>query len=84
MTDKEKLDLINSMEIIESSSNGVEVEYILVEDNETNRNVLHKIGLTDGDIDDICYSEDGNLDITVVAFEYADYFDGRDNKFYIE
>lgn len=81
LTDSEKLKLINGMEIKESSSNGVEIEYILVEDNEANRNILHKIGLTDRDIERNCYPYEGTLDIVAVGFKYADYFDGKVKKF---
>lgn len=77
MTDKEKLDLINSMEIIGASSNGMEIEYIVVEDNEVNRNTLRKIGATEEDI----YPDSGTLDITAVGLTYADYFCARDKKF---
>lgn len=84
LTDREKLDLINSMEIIESSANGVEIEYILVKDNDENRKILNQIGLTEKDIESDCYPEDDMLDIVVVGFKFADFYDGKQKRFLVE
>ena len=77
-TKDEKLKLINSMEIVEDSSSGDEIEYVTVEDNKTNREILHKIGLTDEEIEENCYPSDDGLDITNIAFQYAKWYSSKD------
>ena len=84
LASNEKLELLNSMKVIESSCSGGECEYVLVEDNEANRNILHRIGLTDEEIKNECYPEGKTLDISVVAWERttANWFSRKEKKFY--
>lgn len=81
MKDLCKLELLNSMEIVEFSCSCGECEYVLVEDNKVNRELLYKIGLNDELIEKECCPEEGYLDISVVAWKYANWFDGRIKKF---
>ncbi len=82
LNDKEKLELINKMEFIESDADCDGIIYVLVEDNQINRDILHKIGLTDEDIERDCYGEDETLDISMVAFRYSNYYDSKGKIFY--
>lgn len=82
LSEREKLELINTMEVTEDSSSGGEVEYISVEDNEKNRGILHKIGFTDEDIKEHCYPEDGELDIVTIGFKFANFYDMRNKSFF--
>lgn len=84
LSKREKLNLINSMEIIEDSASCGGVEYILVEDSENNRNVLHEIGFDNAYIKDNCHPEEGYLDITTIGFKYAQYYDMKKKCFYNE
>lgn len=70
MTNKEKMGLLNNMEVTEISSNISGIEYILVGDNKVNRGVLYQIGLSDQEIEDRCHVEEGNIDITELIFKY--------------
>ena len=81
MINSEILALINSIEVVEYSASGEEIEYISVADNKTNREILYKIGMTDKQIFDECFPEeesDGYLDLINVGFKYANWFeDGK-------
>ena len=82
LTDNEKLDLINTMEFVDSDADCEGILYVLVEDNEENRDILHKIGLTDEDIKEECFVEYGMMDISMVAFRYSNYYNSKKNIFY--
>ena len=69
MDNKRLLKVLNSMEILDWSCAGEECEYVLVEDNEENRNMLLKAGLTKEDIEDADL-----LNEAIVTCE--DYFQG--------
>lgn len=79
-----KLELINSMEFIDWSCGGGECEYVLVEDNKKNRETLHEIGLTDKDIENECYPEEGALEISQIAWKNtsANYYNGKERRFH--
>jgi predicted nucleic acid-binding Zn ribbon protein len=84
---KEKvIDLFNQMQIEEVSAACGEIEYILVERNDKNIEILHEIGFSDNEINEECYSEEDSvyMDISSIAFKYADGFNGKTDKFYIE
>lgn len=70
MTNKEKLELLNSLEIIESD--GGEMPYVLVENSEENREILEKIGCKP-------LADEEHIDIFSIAFdlELADWFTGE-------
>jgi hypothetical protein len=81
LSESEKLELINSMEIIDSSISGGEIEYILVKNNDVNRGILHKLGISDKEIEEKCCPEDGAFDITSIGGRYANYFN-KSKKFF--
>lgn len=74
MNNLEILTLINSIEVIESSSNGVEMEYIIVADNIKNRNILLNFMTTKGINEECCFAGD-EMDLINVGFKYADWFE---------
>lgn len=82
LSEREKLELLNSMKIIDSSSSCGECEYILVENNEANRGLLHKLGITDEEIEKECYPEGDTLDISSIGERYANWFSGKEKKFF--
>ncbi len=73
-TCKEKLDLLNKIEIDDWSSSQGEIEYISVSDNEKNRKILQEIGAEEADFDAMRDGNEGSLEIAEFAFEFADYF----------
>lgn len=82
LTDSEKLELINTMEFIESDGDCDGIVYVLVDDNKENRDILYKIGLTDEDIETYCNPEEDTLDISPIAFRYANWYGGKEKGFY--
>lgn len=83
MKSKQKIKLLNSMEHIDYSCCGCECEYVLVEDNERNRHILRRIGLTDEEIERDCVLMGGTMDISMVAWERADadWYNGKEKRF---
>lgn len=77
-TSKEKLDLLNKIEIDDWSSSQGEIEYISVLDNEENRKILQKLGAEEADFEEMRDGEGGYLEISMFAFKFADYFSGKD------
>lgn len=69
MDNKRLLKVLNSMEILDWSCTGEECEYVLVENNEENRNMLLKAGLTKEDIDG--YVNEETIDISMIAWAKA-------------
>lgn len=82
LTNSEKLDLINTMEFIDFDADCEDIIYVLAEDNDKNRSILHEIGLTDEDIEKDCFVEDGTMDISMVAFKYSNYYNAKEKIFY--
>ena len=77
-TAKEKLDLLNEIEIDDWSSSSGEIEYISVLDNEKNRKILQDLGAEEADFEELKFeSTDGCLEISMFAFKFADYFSGK-------
>lgn len=79
------IDLFNQMQIEEVSAACGEIEYILVLRNDKSIGILKEIGFTDNEINEECYSEENSvyMDISSIAFKYADGFNGKTNKFYV-
>ncbi|MEO2600982.1 hypothetical protein [Clostridium butyricum] len=75
---KEKLDLLNKIEIDEWSSSQGEIEYISILDNEVNRKILQDLGAEELDFEEMREGEDGYLEIAMFAFKFADYFSSKD------
>lgn len=78
-TSKEKLDLLNKIEIDDWSSSQGEIEYISVLDNEENRKILQDLGAEEADFEEMKDgSDDGYLEIAMFAFKFADCFSTKD------
>lgn len=79
LTNQEKLDLLNSLEVIDQE--GGEDLYVLVENNDKNREVLSKIV---PDVDEYVrqVGDSETIDLVLAAFEYADadYYTGSKFK----
>lgn len=69
LTDNQKIEILNSLEVFDYKYSCAGCEYVLVEDNGNNRNEIKKIGLTDKDIDG--YAHDGYIDISLIAWNYT-------------
>jgi hypothetical protein len=67
----DKLALINSMLVIESSACGGELEWVYVENTEENRNKLQQLGVKEFDINDMTSDEGDVIDISGFGFAYA-------------
>ena len=83
MTNQEKLDLLNSLDVVDFSCNNEECEYILVARNDETKAVFAQIGVPDewflsGDDED-------TVDVSLVGFELcrATWFD-QINGFQLE
>jgi len=72
LSNKEKLELINTIEVIECSANSFEeMEYILADDSWENREILLKVGMTPQEIDEDCCFENETIDLVGIGFKYA-------------
>ena len=63
LTNNEKLELINSIEILNCVATSKEVAYTYTIDNKKNREILYKLGMTEEEINHQCYRECGVLDL---------------------
>jgi len=81
MDNTEKLQLINSLKVIDVYSSGENIESVLVESNKSTGRLLNKIGMTDKEIKSKCFPNEGVLDLVKVGFEYANCF-SIDKGFY--
>jgi hypothetical protein len=71
-----KLEAINSLPLVEYSINSGEVEYVYVENSETNRKILLSAGFTEVELDDKQICNDDTVDIAYLAFNSgATWFD---------
>lgn len=78
---QKKLDVLNSMEVNETDSDGDGMIYVMVDNTEENIEKLHSIGFTDDDIAESCgvssldeIDREEDLDICMLAFRYADFY----------
>jgi len=69
LTDDQKIQILNSLEVYDYKYSCSGCDYVLVEDNEKNRNEIKKIGLTDEDING--YAHGGYIDISLIAWNYT-------------
>ena len=68
----DKLALINSIEVIESSGTGGELEYVYVSNTFESISILKQIGATDTDISDMLDTDGECIDISAIGFNYTD------------
>jgi len=67
-----KLELINSMEVVEDSASCGELEYVLIANTPENREKLLQIGATQQEIDNATDDFDGEtIDISSIGFMYT-------------
>lgn len=78
---QKKLDVLNSIEVNETDSDGDGMIYVMVDNTEENIEKLHSIGFTDDDIAESCgvnsfdeIDREEDLDICMLAFRYADFY----------
>lgn len=82
LSEREKLELLNSIEIAEHSSSCGEWEYILIQDNEKNRGILNQIGISQSEIQEECNPEGRYLDIGSIAGRFATHYSSKRKLFY--
>lgn len=84
MTDLEKLELINSMEFIDDDADGENCSSVIVEYNKLNKDILHRIGVSNEYIQrEDLVNDKGYINIAPIAFKYSnwwtgEYFENRD------
>ncbi|SHJ13335.1 hypothetical protein [Lutispora thermophila] len=87
LTDNQKIEILNSLKVFDYRYSCSGCDYVLVEDNEKNRNEIKKIGLTDEIIDG--YVDRDYIDISLIAWNYTNanwwkkdtgFFDQRQKK----
>ena len=83
LTNNEKLQLINSIEILSCATTSKEMAFAYTMDNEKNRKILYKSGMTEEEINYQCYRGCGVLDLINIGFKYAQCF-SKDKGFYNE
>lgn len=83
-SEREKLELLNSIEIVEYSGSCNECEYILVNDNQINRDILEKLGVNKETIEEECNPDGGYLDISSVAGRFATHYSAKKKIFCID
>ena len=73
-----KLEMLNSLEVVAWSASGKEVDYVLVNNTEFNRKILVACGATNKDLDRMSttftagFPDDGELDISLFAWEHTE------------
>ena len=85
LTAQEKIDLLNTLKVVDSDTGSGEVIYIMIDDNSENRAVLAQI--VDGDLVDKLNSvaaleTPDQIDISTIGFELAEYWSGVEGKFH--
>lgn len=75
---EDELKLLNSIEITDYSISSDEVEYIEIEDNENNIEILKSLGATDNDFENMRDCSDDSLEISEFAFRFANWFSPKD------
>lgn len=71
-----KLDLINSLEVLDYSCTGAECEYVLIENSDENRKALVEAGISEELLDEATVDEE--IDVAMIAFsDGADWYDAR-------
>lgn len=67
--ERDKLDKLNELEVVDWDCDGVETIYVHVEDTPENREILIELGATAEQIEEMVFEHYGELDITRFAFE---------------
>ena len=80
-TNNQKLELINSIEVLSCTATSKERAFAYTMDNEINREILYKSGMAEEEINCQCYRGCGVLDLINIGFKYAKFF-SKDKGFY--
>lgn len=75
---KEKLEILNSIWVVDYACYAGECEYVLIDDTKENRDRLNSIGYDNEYIEKNCYPEGECLDICMIGFLLANTFSGND------
>lgn len=65
----DKISILNSMQVVEHSASGGELEWVYVEDNEHNREKLRLLGVPEEEVNDM--ASDDLIDISGFGFTYG-------------
>lgn len=72
MNRQRMVDALNSLEVIDYSASGGELEYVTAENSDENRNILLQAGFTERDLDEAtCHDELDDIDLTHLAVNRA-------------
>ena len=80
-TNYQKLELINSIEIISCTATCKDRSFAYTIDNEKNRDILYKSGMSEEEINNQCYRGCGVLDLISIGLKYAKCF-SKEKGFY--
>lgn len=71
MNKKERLTLLNSMDVKDYEADGTTLYYLLVENTDENKQKLSKLGVTKEEIDGAIIDEDNVIDIKDFGFRHG-------------
>lgn len=71
MANMEKLKLINSMPVIESDACSGELQYVYVENSQTNRDILKQIGVSEDEMSEMTDTNQELIDVSAIGFSYC-------------
>lgn len=66
-----QLELLNQLEVVEFSTSGTELEYVLVENTESNRLLLESIGMRNDDYETMIGGEEENPHLEISYFAWS-------------
>jgi hypothetical protein len=66
-----KIDVLNSLEVLDYDANGGELEYLIVPNTEENRVKLLEIGTPSDELQDAITDDGEGIDISMICFEYG-------------
>lgn len=80
MQKQQALEILNSMPIIDTDSDGEAMIYIYVENSVENSGKIKSLGYSEKDVVDALYDYNENLDVIDLnhfAWDFAEWFDGK-------
>lgn len=67
----DKLEIINSIKVTESDSDGESLYWVNVENNEENREKLMSLGVSESELSEMIDSQEETIDISQIGFTYT-------------
>ncbi|MBV6717269.1 hypothetical protein [Paenibacillus chitinolyticus] len=67
----DKLKILNSIPVVETSASGGELEYVLIENNDSNFEKMKQLGIIGIEINDHLSDDGETIDISSLAFTYT-------------